>query len=252
MRVDTYSESQPAWVDLATPDIRGMISIYGELFGWESTQQTRGSDPDYYIQSLGDAPVGAIYRQPRVEASTGIPPYWLTYFTVSDVDAAVARATEAGGEVLIPATDIPGAGRMARVAEPGRAAIVLWQAGEMHGAGVIKEPGATAWYELQTGDDERAAAFMKAVLDIDTVPSDGRDYRLLQLNGETIGGLRRIPYYLTPRLIPFFQVDDVDAALGVAGPKGCNVLSAPSDEPMGRVCTLQDPQGAPFGLIAPR
>ncbi|WP_318810513.1 VOC family protein [Streptomyces scabiei] len=44
--------------------------------------------------------------------------HWPAYFEVPDPDAVVNRAREPGGSVLAPATDLAGAGRFARLADP--------------------------------------------------------------------------------------------------------------------------------------
>ena len=44
--------------------------------------------------------------------------HWLPYFEVADTDATVARAQELGGEIRVPATDIEGVGRFAKLADP--------------------------------------------------------------------------------------------------------------------------------------
>ena len=44
--------------------------------------------------------------------------YWLPYFEVTDTDATVDRARELGGTVRVPATDIEGVGRFAKLADP--------------------------------------------------------------------------------------------------------------------------------------
>jgi predicted enzyme related to lactoylglutathione lyase len=47
----------------------------------------------------------------------GTPNHWHVYFGVADADATVAKATELGGSVLVPAFDSP-VGRMAVIADP--------------------------------------------------------------------------------------------------------------------------------------
>lgn len=44
--------------------------------------------------------------------------YWLTYITVDNVDARVAKARKAGGLVHMQPMDMPGIGRMAIISDP--------------------------------------------------------------------------------------------------------------------------------------
>jgi predicted enzyme related to lactoylglutathione lyase len=46
-----------------------------------------------------------------------VPPHWMVYFAVDDIDAAAARVEELGGRVAVPPTDTP-AGRFAVVNDP--------------------------------------------------------------------------------------------------------------------------------------
>jgi hypothetical protein len=57
----------------------------------------------------------------------GMPPHWLPYFQVDDTDIIVARAKELGGNVVVPAMDIPNVGRMATLADPQGAAFAVVQ-----------------------------------------------------------------------------------------------------------------------------
>jgi predicted enzyme related to lactoylglutathione lyase len=47
-----------------------------------------------------------------------VPPHWNIYFNVEDVDATVAKTVELGGQVVAPAFDVEGVGRMAVLADP--------------------------------------------------------------------------------------------------------------------------------------
>jgi predicted enzyme related to lactoylglutathione lyase len=47
----------------------------------------------------------------------GIPPHWMGYFAVDNTDVALERVVAGGGEVKVPAFDMP-YGRMAVIADP--------------------------------------------------------------------------------------------------------------------------------------
>ena len=64
------------------------------------------------LSGCGDSSDGVGAALPRDRG-----PHWMTYFEVTDVDAAVARVDELGGHTLGPARDTPH-GRTARVADP--------------------------------------------------------------------------------------------------------------------------------------
>jgi predicted enzyme related to lactoylglutathione lyase len=47
------------------------------------------------------------------------------YFSVADCDASAERVTELGGTVLVPPTDMPPGGRLARAMDPGGAQFIV-------------------------------------------------------------------------------------------------------------------------------
>ena len=47
-----------------------------------------------------------------------LPSHWMIYFSVADCDAAAAKATELGGSVKVPPTDIPPVGRFSVIQDP--------------------------------------------------------------------------------------------------------------------------------------
>ena len=52
-----------------------------------------------------------------------MPPTWVPYVTVADVDALVKKVESLGGQVHMPPTDIPTVGRFAVIADPQGATI---------------------------------------------------------------------------------------------------------------------------------
>ncbi|MFI1168967.1 VOC family protein [Streptomyces sp. NPDC020801] len=120
--VDTAGEpGSLCWVELYTPDIAAAAAFYNKVLGLEtSAVPFPGGTYTCVNPAEGgeDAMFGGIVplADDPVEARTGA--YWLPYFEVTDVDAVVARAGELGGSVRRAAVDIPGVGRIARLADP--------------------------------------------------------------------------------------------------------------------------------------
>jgi uncharacterized protein len=103
------------WGELATTDAAAAKSFYTSLFGWTTKESTDGM-PYTELDNAGQ-PIGGIMAMsgPQWE---GIPPYWGIYFRVEDCDASAAKATELGGKLHVPPTDIPHVGRFAVVQDP--------------------------------------------------------------------------------------------------------------------------------------
>jgi predicted enzyme related to lactoylglutathione lyase len=112
--------------DLRTPDLAGAQAFYGAVFGWELIDT--GAFSAWAMPAYGDflerrnpgmrenmAAMGAPERfgevvasaGPLPEGEAGTPARWDVTFGVADADAIAARATELGGEVIVPPSDAP-------------------------------------------------------------------------------------------------------------------------------------------------
>jgi uncharacterized protein len=103
------------WHELMTTDTEGAQEFYHEVAGL-----TTAPGP-YPMLVAGERPIGGLIGpgpEGPVWPSGGPQPHWIPYLAVPDVDAALRRAQELGGEVLVPATDIPGFGRVAVLRDP--------------------------------------------------------------------------------------------------------------------------------------
>ena len=109
------------WNDLATHDVPGARSFYGDLFGWTF----EGPDDLYVVIRHGERSNGGL--RPLSPAEEGMPPAWIPYFAATDVEALAATATEHGGGVLAGPTDVP-AGRFVVLHDPQRAAFAAVEA----------------------------------------------------------------------------------------------------------------------------
>ena len=62
----------------------------------------------------------------------GVPPHWSMYVTVADCDERAARATQLGGKLYMPPTDIPNVGRFSVIADPQGATFNIIQMTAVH------------------------------------------------------------------------------------------------------------------------
>jgi uncharacterized protein len=104
------------WNELHTRDVDGAKAFYAALFGWTADDQPMG-DMTYTVLNLGDNQIGGMMPM-RPDVPDEVPAFWLTYFAVTDCDAAVAKAQEHGASVITPAMEIEGVGRFALLADP--------------------------------------------------------------------------------------------------------------------------------------
>ena len=104
-----------SWCELMTTDPKAGTEFYKSLFGWNVEAMSMGMP--YNVIKAGDAAIGGIMGMPP-GAPAGMPPVWVPYVTVADVDALVKKVVSLGGKVQMPPTDIPTVGRFAVIADP--------------------------------------------------------------------------------------------------------------------------------------
>ena len=246
--VSEHRFGSPCWVDLGSPDIGASVTFYSGLFGWDCVDL--GEEAGHYTMcQLRGKPVAAFGQ-----AMNPGPPYWATYFAVSDCDAAVGRIADAGGTVVLPGMDVMTAGRMAVGQDPTGGYFSIWQPGEHLGAGIVREASTFAWAELNVRDVGRAVDFYQQVFGWAVrVDGDPVTYREFLLDGESVAGCMEMGDSFPPELptnwLVYFSSDDVDADLARAVELGATVLMATFDTPAGPMAVVADPQGAVFALI---
>jgi predicted enzyme related to lactoylglutathione lyase len=104
----------PVWNECMTPDIAAATAFYAEILGM-GTETMDMEEGAYTVLTNSE---GRQIGGAMVPPMEGIPPHWNVYFNVEDVDATVAKATGLGAQVVAPAFDVAGVGRMAVLADP--------------------------------------------------------------------------------------------------------------------------------------
>lgn len=112
------------WNELSSPDLDASKEFYGELFGWSMSPFEQSPEP-YLVISNGGAGNGGI----RELNPPGMPPNWIVYFAVDDIDAGLAKVEELGGTKLAGPIDI-GIAKVGVVQDPQGAAFAIY-AGEL-------------------------------------------------------------------------------------------------------------------------
>jgi predicted enzyme related to lactoylglutathione lyase len=88
------------WADLNTPDPETAKEFYEGLFGWKIGAAEK-YPPDYLVIRNGEKFIAGI--PPAEYEDPNVPPQWMLFFRVADVDAVAAKAKDlGGGEHLAP------------------------------------------------------------------------------------------------------------------------------------------------------
>ncbi|MDQ0682146.1 putative enzyme related to lactoylglutathione lyase [Streptomyces achromogenes] len=108
---------------MLTRDPDGAETFYTTVFGW-----TVHSSENYLQWGVGGADFGGMIRMDD-KFPPEVPPHWLPYFAVADVDATTQTALGAGGAALMEPTTVPDGPRIAVLRDPQGAVFGVYVAG---------------------------------------------------------------------------------------------------------------------------
>lgn len=106
------------WHELHTTDNEAAWKFYSELFGWKPTSSMdmgpgMGTYSMFGLDSQNS--MGGMSNMAKVR---NMPPHWLYYVTVDDLDAAIGRVKKSGGKVLNGPMEVPGGDKIAQCMDP--------------------------------------------------------------------------------------------------------------------------------------
>ena len=244
------------WCELMTPDTAGGKAFYSDVVGW-SAQEMPGPDGTYTRFEADGYGVGGMMRLSDQHKAHGVPPNWTGYICSDDVDADCAKAERLGGKVMNPASDIPGIGRFAIVADPAGAVFAMMTPAPMdqeRGAPPKGAQGLVGWNELMGGEPKDALAFYGEMFGWRAGEAHDMGpmgvYQLFRnQDGEVGGMMKRPPHMPVSAWNYYFTVPDIKAAADRVTSAGGQIINGPMEVPGGDwVLQGQDPQGAMFAL----
>ncbi|MDH6112059.1 putative enzyme related to lactoylglutathione lyase [Kitasatospora sp. MAP12-15] len=102
------------WNQLNTSDVKAAGQFYQASLGLDAGPMPEM--PEFTGFSVKGHLVGGL--QSLENLPPGVPPHWLVNFAVDDTDSTVDALVKAGGNVIVPAFDMPKVGRMAVLQDP--------------------------------------------------------------------------------------------------------------------------------------
>lgn len=242
------------WREASSTRLDSCLSFYKALFNWRleplTIEQHKAT-----VAFSGDRRVGSVVDLPK---TTSIGSHWTSYVAVDDVDGACVRCIEAGGRVVMNATDLPPFGRCALLRDPFGAHFVVWRTfstSPVGGTGEPPGPGEFCWEMLATRNAEAAKAFYGKVLGWKVKSFAGAADVLVFVteDGADAASMSVAVAGTPPHWMSYVAVEKVSAALELARKLGGKVLEDKTPVPgMGTVAVIQDPAGAVLGLFEPR
>jgi predicted enzyme related to lactoylglutathione lyase len=253
--IDKHPAGSFCWIELGTTDQTVAKNFYGSIFGWTPNDNPMGPGEVYTIFKLEGRDAAAGYTLRADQRAQHVPPHWMLYIMVDNVDASAAKVPQLGGKVIVAPFDVMDAGRMAVIADPAGAYFCLWQANRSTGTQIAQVHGTLCWADLSTPDPERAKAFYSGLFGWQLMVGEKDTSGYLHIkNGEHfIGGVPPAAHRqpgVPPHWLAYFQVDDVDATANKAKEMGAKLFLPPmSMEGVGRMSVIADPQGAVFAIF---
>lgn len=253
-RAPVWSFGRFVWHDIVTPDVKRSRRFYAGLFGWRYQDLQMG--PDSYPMILGPAgPLGGLMST----AQLGLPDtdgHVMAFLSVPDVDGAATAAKCCGGQVLSPAVEVPGVGRLAVLADPGGATFTVIHSA-VGDAPVLRPRARTfAWEQLHTRASARTGQFYKEVVGWELTPavkhqSLNADQGLFfeAVGAEPSAGLSGRLDAGQDRWLSYVMVTDLRAARAQVRRLGGRVLESIAAEGIGTLTVIEDDLGVRLGLL---
>ena len=236
---------QFAWHDLVSTDVAASRVFYQQLLDW--TFVGSGVDGYEWIEYQGQI-IGGLVDATRLER-TPRQSIWLNGVVVDDLEAAMGRVLEAGGQILKEAQRVPKRGGFAVVADREGALFQLVAENPLAASPSEPSTGQWLWTELLSAEAPVAANFYEAVLGVE--PASVSDaYVLLMAGDSPQSGIVTSPFEETASVwVPFVRVADPAVTAARAVELGGRVVLAPAkDVRGGSLAIILDPGGAPLAL----
>jgi len=114
-----------AWLDLSVKNAGEVKGFYQKVIGWQAEEVSMGEYSDYSMNSAvtGEAIAGVCHAQ---GVNADLPPAWLPYFLVEDIDASVAEVVNTGGEMITQIKSM-GDDKYAVIKDPAGAMCAIYQ-----------------------------------------------------------------------------------------------------------------------------
>ncbi len=110
------------WNELATTNTSRAGTFYTALLGWSAASRPMGTSAYTTFADEGVPRGGMLAIDPALGP---MPPHWLVYFAVSDIEGQTTLAQSLGGSVRMRPKVAPGVGRFSVLADPAGAMFAM-------------------------------------------------------------------------------------------------------------------------------
>jgi uncharacterized protein len=114
------------WFDLTVEKAEEIRDFYSSVVGWKSIPVEMNGYQDFCMNQPEDGTTVAGICHAR-GGNSNLPPNWLMYITVADLDASCQRCLAAGGKIVAKPRNYGGQGRYCVIQDPAGAVAALYQ-----------------------------------------------------------------------------------------------------------------------------
>ena len=117
------------WTDLTVPDAAPIRDFYSQVVGWSHEAVDMGGYADFNMNISEDGETVAGICHARGENSH-LPPQWLVYITVENLDLSLNSCKQMAGKILVPRKEMGEYGSYAVIQDPAGAVCALFEPAE--------------------------------------------------------------------------------------------------------------------------
>ncbi len=244
------------WAECVSLKATAARDFYTQLFGWTHQDKTMHNGLDYTTFLLQEEPCSALHAMPNELAAQGVPSHWAYFISTPDLEQSLAKARELGAEIVQEAALVEGSGRIGVITDPTGVLLHFWEAGKEKGFGQFPpgQAGAPCWFELISGQPEKAIEFYTALFgwEARAMELPNLNYWLFTQDNIPVAGLLDAPdscKEIPPTWMIYFNSQNLDADTEKSKALGGQVVEPPQTISVGSFSLLADPAGAVFALL---
>lgn len=252
------SHGKFVWYELMTPDVAAAGTFYQSVAELTPFDPNMPGETYTMLRTEGGTVIGGIAALP---ADHPAPPHWIGYIYVDDLTATIDKVTASGGLIRRPASEIPGVGHFAVVADPQGGTFIVFKPDpepeNPQAAPPLGAPGTIGWVELHATDWQAVWPFYQDLFGWQKFDAhDMGPMGIYQTFGRGDGAIGGFVNKMSPGPSGFwmyyFNVADIDAGAARIRAAGGTVINGPQQVPGTWIVLAQDPQAAHFCLVGPK
>jgi hypothetical protein len=114
------------WTDLTVENAEQIRDFYRAVVGWNPSGVDMGGYNDFNMNDPETGkPLAGVCHARGVNAE--LPPVWLNYIVIEDIERSVARCVELGGQVIAGPKGFGGQGKYCVIRDPAGAHVALFE-----------------------------------------------------------------------------------------------------------------------------